>query len=76
MNGGSPVWTLTDHLLADLWVAIVWSRSPKDSLPRGFDHPGRAAMTAEAKAAGIAALKAKYQQRKRDRAERRKERGE
>jgi hypothetical protein len=73
MNGGAPVWTLTDHLLADLWVAIVWSRSPKNGLPKGFDHPGRAAATAQAKSAGIAALKAKFQQRKRDRAQRQKE---
>jgi hypothetical protein len=70
MNGGLPVWTLTDHLLADLWVVTVAMNSPKNALPNGFDHPGRAAMTANAKAAGMAALKARYLQRKRDRARR------
>jgi hypothetical protein len=70
-----PVWTLTDQLLADLWVATVAVNSPKDSLPKGFDHPSRAAITSKAKAAGMAALKARYQQRKRDRAQRRQQKG-
>lgn len=68
MNDGRPGWTLTDHLLADLWVVTVQGRFPKGKLPDGFDHPARAAMTAKAKAAAKAELKAKYQQRKRDRA--------
>jgi len=73
MNDGSPVWTLTDHLLADLWVATVWAATgKKDALPKGFDHPLRAATTTKAKVAAMAALKARYQQRKRDRAQRRK----
>jgi hypothetical protein len=70
MNGGLPVWTLTDELLADLWVATVWAAAPKGALPNGFDHPLRAARTANTKSAGMAALKARYQQRKRDRARR------
>jgi hypothetical protein len=69
------VWTLTDQLLADLWVVTVQVNSPKDSLPKGFDHPLRAAMTAKAKSAAMAALKARYQQRKRDRAQRRQRKG-
>lgn len=72
MNDGQPVWTLTDQLLADLWVATVRASSPKGSLPKTFDHPARAAMTARAKAAAMAELKAKYQQRKRARAQRQK----
>jgi hypothetical protein len=71
MNDGQPVMTLTDHLIADLWVVMVQANSAKDSLPKGFDHPRRAAMTAKAKAAGMLALKARYQQRKHDRAQRR-----
>lgn len=72
MNDGQPVWTLTDHLLADLWVVIVQTNSPKNSLPKGFDHPWRAEQAAKDKAARVHALKAKYQQRKRDRAQQRK----
>lgn len=74
MNDGQPVWTLTDHLLADLWVVTVRVNSAKDALPKWFDHPGRAAATARAKSAAMAALKTRYQQRKRERQQARKSR--
>lgn len=74
MNDGLPVWTLTDCLLADLWVVTVQVNSPKDALPKWFDHPARAATTAKAKAAGMVALKARYQQRKRERRQARESR--
>jgi hypothetical protein len=73
MNDGAPVWTLTEELLADLWVLMVRVNSPKDALPMGFDHPLRASTTVKAKSAAMAALKAKYQQRKHARAQRRRE---
>jgi hypothetical protein len=69
-NGGRRKWTETEHLLADLWAVTVTVNSPKGSLPKDFDHPTRAAITAEAKDKHMAALKLKYQQRKRERARR------
>jgi hypothetical protein len=66
-NGGRRKWTQTEHLLADLWALTVRMNSPKGSLPDNFDHSTRAAATAEAKEKHMAALKRKYQQRKRRR---------
>jgi hypothetical protein len=67
-NGGRRKWTQTEHLLADIWAVTVEVNSPKGSLPKTFDHPTRAAITAEAKDKRMAALKLKYQHRKRERA--------
>jgi hypothetical protein len=69
-NGGRRKWTQTEHLLADIWAVTVTVNSPKGSLPEDFDHPTRAAIATEAKEKRMAALKLKYQNRKRERARR------
>lgn len=66
LTGGEP-FTLTDDLLADLWVSTTRAsaRDPK----KVKDHPRRAEMQkkaqAEAREARAAQLKAEYAQRKR-----------
>lgn len=65
LNGGRPMWTQTDHLLADIWVVLVRANSEKGSLPEDFDHPVRAEMAAAAKAEHKQTLKDKFRQRKR-----------
>jgi hypothetical protein len=67
-NDGKPVWSPTDHLLADLWVLQVRASSEKGSLPDEFDHPDRAAVTAKQRLKSKMATKAKYMERKRRRA--------
>lgn len=71
LNGGQPIWTPTDHLLADLWVVLVRANSEKGSLPDDFDHPVRAEITAKAVAEHKKALKELYLKRKADRRARR-----
>lgn len=67
LNDGRPEWTLTDHLIADLWklTAQANSKEPK----KVKDHPVRAEMQKEAQAAArearVAQLRADYQRRKR-----------
>ncbi|MGW5920839.1 hypothetical protein ACWFPY_17790 [Nocardia fluminea] len=39
-NGGKHPWSLTDHLLADLW-ALTARKSMGKKAPRELDHPGR-----------------------------------
>jgi hypothetical protein len=74
LNGGQPKWTLTDHLLADIWVVLVRANSKKGSLPDGFDHPVRVEMKQKTQAAAamsrLAQSKATYENRKRERASR------
>lgn len=66
LNNGKPGWTLTDHLVADLWVQTV-KASAKDP-KKVKDHPVRAEMVARHKSAAsaprLAQLKAEYEARK------------
>ena len=66
LNGGRPAWTVGDHLLADLWMLTLLANV---SNPPVDDHPVRAAMEADAKAAEKAQraedLKATFEARKR-----------
>ena len=70
LNAGSPVFTLTDHLLADLWVMTVRANSKNPA--KVGDHPVRAKMiarqNADARAARLVELKSGYEARKRLRA--------
>lgn len=63
LGDGRQPWTLTDHLIADLWD--LWANK---------DHPVRAAMEKKARHAArlvrLAELSALYHKRKRDRANR------
>ena len=60
-----PPWSLTDHLLADLWVLTGHVNSKKGSLPDDFDQPRRAELKARAKAKKTEALRHEFQRRKR-----------
>lgn len=65
LNEGQPVWSSTEHLLADLWTLLVRANSEKgSSLADDFDHPVRAEMSARAKAASKRSLKALFLKRK------------
>ncbi len=65
LNGGRPAWTVGDHLLADLWMLTLRAHVPN---PPVDDHPVRAAIEADAKAAEksthLADLKARFAARK------------
>lgn len=67
LNGGRPGWSVTDHLLADLWVLILRAITRGESTIE--DHPVRAAMLekaqAAAKLASIAELRERFTRRKR-----------
>ena len=64
INEGRPVWSSTDHLLADLWAITVRVNSDPDKIPDGFDHPTRAEQTAKARAVEKSKLKAMFLSRK------------
>ncbi|MFV8049729.1 hypothetical protein [Mycobacterium sp. 48b] len=65
LNDGQPVWQLTDHLLADVWVALVKLLGDPEKVPETIDHPLRAEMRAKATAAHKQSLKQEYLRRKR-----------
>ena len=50
MNDGQPVWSSTEHLLADLWALLVKAHSDGKSR-ENVDHPARTAMSDKARAA-------------------------
>lgn len=64
LNEGRPGWTLTDHLLADLWALLVRIYSDPDKTTESVDHPARAEMAARAVAAAKAVLKEMFTKRK------------
>ena len=61
---GQP-FSLTEHLLADLWVLMAFANSKKGALPEDFDHPKRAEMRAKAKAQRTEGLRYEFLRRKR-----------
>jgi hypothetical protein len=61
---GQP-WSLTDHLLADLWTLLAFVNSKKGSLPEDFDQPRRVELRAKAKAQQTEALRYEFLRRKR-----------
>lgn len=65
MNDNQPMWSPTDHLLADLWTLQVRVNSEKGAVADDFDHPARAEASAKAKAAAKRSVKEFYLQRKR-----------
>ena len=64
MNDGEPVWSITDHLLADLWALLVKAHSDPDKARENVDHPARAAMTNKVRAAEKLKLKERFLARK------------
>lgn len=64
LNDGQPVWSVAEHLLADLWALLVKANSDPKKTPENVDHPARAALTAKAKAAAKQRLKSKFLARK------------
>ncbi len=64
VNDGQPGWTITDHLIADVWAAMVKLLGDPDRVPENIDHPTRAAMVAKAVAAAKKTLKAMFLKRK------------
>lgn len=64
LNDGQPVWTVTDHLIADVWAAMVKLLGDPEKVPDNIDHPTRAAMVAKAVTAAKEALKAMFLKRK------------
>ena len=65
MNDDEPMWSRTDHLLADLWAVLVKAHSDGKAAD-DLDHPARAALAAKAIAAAKQKLKAIFLQRKRE----------
>ena len=47
LNDGQPMWSSTEHLLADLWALLVRVNSDQKKTPDNLDHPIRAAATAK-----------------------------
>lgn len=64
MNDGAPVWSSTEHLLADIWAVLVKVNSDPAKTPKDLDHPTRAAMTSRVRAAAKAQLKQRFLARK------------
>lgn len=64
MNNGQPMWSSTEHLLADLWTLQVRTNSERGSLSEDFDHPVRAAVSAKAKAEAKKNVRARFLARK------------
>ncbi|SIH67457.1 Uncharacterised protein [Mycobacteroides abscessus subsp. abscessus] len=64
LNDGQPKWTMTEHLLADIWAVLVKLLGDPDKVPENLDHPVRAEMTARAIAMAKQALKAMFLNRK------------
>lgn len=64
VNDGQPGWTITDHLIADVWAAMVKLLGDPKKVPDNIDHPTRAAMVAKAAAAAKEALKVMFLKRK------------
>lgn len=64
LNDGQPVWTMTDHLLADVWAVLVKLLGNPDKVPDNVDNPRRAEMTAKVVAAAKKSLKEVFQKRK------------
>lgn len=66
INGDSPVWSVTDHLIADLWCLILQVNSEKGS--PFVDQPRRVEMEnaafARDKESRLDALKASFRARK------------
>jgi len=64
MNDGDPVWSSTEHLLADLWALLVKAHSDPSKTRESVDHPARAAMGDKARAANKKKLKEVFLARK------------
>lgn len=68
LNDGRQQWSVTDHLLADLW-ALLQLRLNSDPKKKPKDHPVRAAMEEKANSAArmarLTGLKEEYENRKR-----------
>jgi len=67
LNDGQPVWSSTEHLLADIWTLLVRANSEKGSVAEEFDHPVRAEISAKAKADAKRSLKVLFEKIKRRR---------
>lgn len=65
LNDGQPVWDLTDHLLADVWVALVRLLGDPEKVPEDIDHPLRAEMRSKVVAVHKRSLKEEFLRRKR-----------
>jgi len=59
------MWSITEHLLADLWALTVRVNSNPDKTPDNLDHPIRAEATAKVNAAAKQNLKEEFLARKR-----------
>lgn len=66
LNEGQPVWSSTDHLLADLWAVLVKVNSDPAKTPDNLDHPIRQQMTAKATAESKKKLKEIFLARKKE----------
>ena len=65
MNDGDPVWSSTEHLLADLWALLVKAHSDPSKTRENVDHPARAAMSDKARMVNKLKLKELFLARKR-----------
>lgn len=66
INDGLPVWSSTEHLLADLWAVLVKVNSDPAKTPDNLDHPTRQKMTAKAVAESKRKLKDLFLARKKE----------
>ena len=44
MNHDRVPWSITDNLIADLWLVTVRANSDAENVPDDYDHPVRYAM--------------------------------
>jgi hypothetical protein len=66
LNDGQPVWSSTEHLLADLWAVLVKVNSDPAKTPDNLDHPIRQEAAAKATAESKKRLKELFLARKRE----------
>jgi hypothetical protein len=64
MNDGEPVWSSTEHLLADLWALLVKAHSEPGKTRETVDHPARTAISNKIRAAEKKKLKEEFVARK------------
>ncbi|HNP58109.1 MAG TPA: hypothetical protein PKG94_14285 [Gordonia sp. (in: high G+C Gram-positive bacteria)] len=65
MNHDRVPWSITDNLIADLWLVTVRANSDPEDVPDDYDHPVRYAMGEPERVERQRELRAKFEERKR-----------
>lgn len=66
LHGGQTQWSVTDHLIADIWALTVQVHTPREKGKpiEAIDHPTRQEMNFEAKKVSKKTLKQRFLHRK------------